>query len=269
METAELKVLTDIHLAVNAGDLSVFVLLNLSAVFETVDHGILLHRLDSSYQIVWSVQQWFQSYLSTRLQHVRVGSSASSPCSLLCGVLLGSVLGAFFSSVLWRPAAVALNEQLQVQQNNGRQIIITNYISGPWKSPPYGSCHLWPSPVDTAILDQRIFIHFWFQIVMGRSSDGLSTYIEYSQFRMWRHFRFTIRVSPSWTKEYLSRMGAAIFDQRIFIHFRFPIVMGRGSDGSSTRYWVFAVAVRWHSTSILLRHLLFCILVSPLKSHAP
>jgi len=66
----------------------------LSAAFDTVEHGILLHRLDSSYQIVGSVQQWFQSYLSNRLQHMRVGSSSSSPGSMVCGVPQGSVRGA-------------------------------------------------------------------------------------------------------------------------------------------------------------------------------
>jgi len=43
METAVMKVLTDILLAVKAGDLSARVLLNLSVAFDTVDHGILLH----------------------------------------------------------------------------------------------------------------------------------------------------------------------------------------------------------------------------------
>jgi len=48
-------VLTDILLAVDAGDLSAIVLLEILAALDTVDHGILLHRLDSSYQIVGSV----------------------------------------------------------------------------------------------------------------------------------------------------------------------------------------------------------------------
>lgn len=64
-----LKVLMDILLAVDPGDLSVLVPLDLSAAFNTIDHGILLRRLDSSYQIVESVLQWFQYYLSNRLQH--------------------------------------------------------------------------------------------------------------------------------------------------------------------------------------------------------
>jgi len=91
---AVLKVLTDILLAVDAGDLSALILLDLLAAFDMVDHGILLHRLDSSYQIVGSIQQWFQSYLSNRLLHVRVGSSSSSHGTMVSGVPQGSVLGA-------------------------------------------------------------------------------------------------------------------------------------------------------------------------------
>jgi len=72
-ETAVQKGLTIILLAVDAGNLSAVVLLDLSAAFDTVDHGILLHRLNSSYQIVGSVQPWFQSYLSKQHQHVRIG----------------------------------------------------------------------------------------------------------------------------------------------------------------------------------------------------
>ena len=58
-ETAVLKVLSDILLAVDSGDLSALVLLDLSAAFDTVDHGILLRRLDSSYRILGKVHHWF------------------------------------------------------------------------------------------------------------------------------------------------------------------------------------------------------------------
>jgi len=48
-ETAVLKVLGDILLAVDSGDLSVLALLDLSAAFDTVDHDILLRRLKTSF----------------------------------------------------------------------------------------------------------------------------------------------------------------------------------------------------------------------------
>jgi len=63
------------------------------AAFDTVDNGILLQRLDSSYKVVGTVLQWFQSYLSSQLQHVRV-SSSSSPSTMACGIPQSSVLGA-------------------------------------------------------------------------------------------------------------------------------------------------------------------------------
>jgi len=57
-----LKVLSDILL----GDLSALVLLYLSAAFDTMDHHILLQRLEHSYGITGLVRHWFQSYLVGR-----------------------------------------------------------------------------------------------------------------------------------------------------------------------------------------------------------
>ena len=65
-ETAVLKVLSDILLAIDAGDLSALVLLDLSAAFETVDHDILLQRLKTSFGLSGMVLEWFRSYLVGR-----------------------------------------------------------------------------------------------------------------------------------------------------------------------------------------------------------
>ena len=66
-ETAVFKVLTGIIilLAINTGDLSALVLLDLSAVYDTVDHDILSRRL-RKYGLSGMVLQWLQSYLAGR-----------------------------------------------------------------------------------------------------------------------------------------------------------------------------------------------------------
>jgi len=50
-----MKVLSDILLAIDVGDMSALVLLDLFTAFDTADHGILLERLDSSYEVVGTV----------------------------------------------------------------------------------------------------------------------------------------------------------------------------------------------------------------------
>ena len=55
-----------ILLAVDRGDFAALVLLDLSAAFDTVDHDILLKRLQTSFGIDGVALKWFQSYLTER-----------------------------------------------------------------------------------------------------------------------------------------------------------------------------------------------------------
>jgi hypothetical protein len=91
-ETAVLRVLSDILQAVDRGDAAALILLDLSAAFDTVDHDIMLQRLQVSFGIVGAAHQWFQSYLLGRSQYVRRGQFKSSSTRLTCGVPQGSVL---------------------------------------------------------------------------------------------------------------------------------------------------------------------------------
>ena len=67
-ETALLKVVNDLPLAIDEGKLSVFVLLDLSAAFDTNDHDILLPRLQHVFGIQGTVLSWFKSYLTKTFQ---------------------------------------------------------------------------------------------------------------------------------------------------------------------------------------------------------
>ena len=75
------------------GKISLFTLLDLSAAFDTIDHSILLERLQHSFGITNSAHSWFLSYLSNRKQSVVVDGVSSDPVGLTCGVPQGSVLG--------------------------------------------------------------------------------------------------------------------------------------------------------------------------------
>jgi len=79
--------------AVDDGDLSVLVLLDLSAAFDTVDHDILLTRLKVFFGIGGAALDWLQSYLTSRLECVRRGSARSTHKTVLFGVPQESVLG--------------------------------------------------------------------------------------------------------------------------------------------------------------------------------
>ena len=95
-ETAVLKVLSDLIQTVDRGDIGVLVLLDLSAAFDTVDHHILLQRLESTFGISGEALAWLSSYLSGREQFVRLGADISDILPLPLGVPQGSVLGPLF-----------------------------------------------------------------------------------------------------------------------------------------------------------------------------
>ena len=86
-------VLCEIFSALDNDNISVLLLLDLSAAFDTIDHQILPSRLNSVFGIQSTALQWFHSYLSDRYQSTSVNNSSPSPSQLMYGVPQGSVLG--------------------------------------------------------------------------------------------------------------------------------------------------------------------------------
>ncbi len=72
-----MKVTNDQLLAADSGFLSILILLDLSAVFDTVDHSLLLSRLESVFGIKETALNWFKSYLSDHRQFVSMGGHKS------------------------------------------------------------------------------------------------------------------------------------------------------------------------------------------------
>ena len=83
-KTALLRVVNDLLNTTDKDKISVLLLLDLSAAFDTIDHQILLSRLETVFGIRSTALQWIRLYLLDRNQCVVVNSSASSSSSPLC-----------------------------------------------------------------------------------------------------------------------------------------------------------------------------------------
>ena len=77
-ETTVLKVHNDIMLALDSKRDVILVMLDLSAAFDTIDHTILLQRLENRCGIGGKVLSWIKSFLSGRTQQVSLGWSMVS-----------------------------------------------------------------------------------------------------------------------------------------------------------------------------------------------
>jgi hypothetical protein len=77
----------------NKQHVTLLLLLDLSAAFDTVDHAILLNRLRSSFRITGRVLIWFKSYLENRSQCISINGGESKSFEMKYGVPQGSCLG--------------------------------------------------------------------------------------------------------------------------------------------------------------------------------
>ena len=91
-ESALIRVQNDVLRAIDDDKCVILLLLDLSAAFDTVVHGILLSRLSMCYGIEGIVHKWFRSYLCDRKQFTVIENAKSSSRPLTCGVPQGSVL---------------------------------------------------------------------------------------------------------------------------------------------------------------------------------
>ena len=104
-ETALLHILNDLLLETDSGKISLLTLLDLSAAFDTIDHTILLSRLQNTFGIHDNALNWFKSYITDRFQAVVIEGAQSEPVKLTCGVPQGSVLGPVLFTLYTAPLA--------------------------------------------------------------------------------------------------------------------------------------------------------------------
>ena len=90
--TAILELIHNINQAIDTGEFTLAVFIDLSKAFDVIDHSILLRKLDY-YGIRGLPLKWFCSYLESR-KHLTVINNIKSECKTVrCGVPQGSILG--------------------------------------------------------------------------------------------------------------------------------------------------------------------------------
>ena len=89
---ALLSIVEQIRHNLDNGSFACGVFVDLEKAFDTVNHKILLSKLDH-YGIRGRANEWVKSYLSNRDQFVNLNNCTSSKNSIKCGVPQGSILG--------------------------------------------------------------------------------------------------------------------------------------------------------------------------------
>ena len=92
---AILQLVDKINTAVEKNKTTIGIFLDLSKAFDTIDHKILLHKLEH-YGFRGVVLEWFRNYLSNRKQYVSYNTCDSQLKDIVCGVPQGSILGPLF-----------------------------------------------------------------------------------------------------------------------------------------------------------------------------
>ena len=93
-------VFDDIRKFIDGGQMVGAVYIDLTKAFDTVGHGILLHKLQE-YGVEGRELEWFTSYLFNRNQVVCIDNAISTKQQLLSGVPQGSILGPLLFTIFF------------------------------------------------------------------------------------------------------------------------------------------------------------------------
>ena len=102
-ETALLKVQSDMLQAMDNGKITLLILLDLSAAFDTIDHDKMLACLKNSIGVDEKALGWFRSYFNSRSQAVCINSAISDAAPLFFGLPQGSCIGPALFPIFTKP----------------------------------------------------------------------------------------------------------------------------------------------------------------------
>ena len=91
-EHAILQLVEQINQSFEKNKFTLGVFVDLSKAFDTVDHQILMKKLEY-YGIAGNNLRWFENYLKNRQQFISFENNSTKKVTITCGVPQGSILG--------------------------------------------------------------------------------------------------------------------------------------------------------------------------------
>ena len=116
-----------IRFQMDKSSLTGMVLLDLQKAFDTVDHRILLMKLETI-GLNADCLRWFQSYLSGRTQLVNVQVTCSSFTDVSCGVPQGSILGPLLFLIYVNDMAGAIDEKILLYADDTAILVSNKHV---------------------------------------------------------------------------------------------------------------------------------------------
>ena len=114
-EIALLRVQNNIFVSLDAGRSTALLLLDLSAAFDTIDHNILLHRLQYWFGFSSTALNLLSSFLSGRSQIFVISKLKSHPNLLEYGIPRGCMLEPFLYSLYTTPLLSVISNHPGIQ----------------------------------------------------------------------------------------------------------------------------------------------------------
>ena len=124
---ALIKMCDEWYANMDKGKLNGAVFLDIRKGFDSINHNILLEKLETQFGISNNELKWFKSYLTNREQVCAINGHLSSPQKIVCGVPQGSILGPLLFLLYINDLPTSLKESTPCLYADDTQIFSSSY----------------------------------------------------------------------------------------------------------------------------------------------